>query len=287
MQYPIQSRDGNSRDVFISHASEDKEPFVRRLVDALMKQGISVWFDEFELQIGDSLRQKIDEGLRRSRYALVIFSPTFFEKHWTQYEMDGLIARQMSGTERVILPIWRGLSREEIAQQSLSLTDICAGDTSIDSLETIASKVANKVKGITPSRPSLQSATQSDSVGRTFGVFYIAPSGTKELPLGPVAKNPIGSPHYMEGWISMVASDQELEYIIEGTTLRVQLNWGHSQLGDEIFAMNMVDKGEPFALTIRTSTGSQLYFPLVENTNPRNRRRGYSNPSGWMVFNIR
>lgn len=49
-------------DVFISHATEDKEELVRPLAVALQGHGLSVWYDEFELRVGDSLRRKIDAG---------------------------------------------------------------------------------------------------------------------------------------------------------------------------------------------------------------------------------
>jgi len=70
------------RDVFICHASEDKDAIARPLAEALRERGHVVWFDEFELEIGDSLRQEIDRGLARSRFGVVILSPSFFEKKW-------------------------------------------------------------------------------------------------------------------------------------------------------------------------------------------------------------
>ena len=286
MQAQTQPSDTEYRDLFISHASEDKDDFVRPLVHALVEEGLQVWFDEFELHIGDSLRQKIDEGLRRSRYGLVVFSPTFFEKHWTQYEMDGLIAKQMAG-ERVILPVWHRLTRDEIAQQGPSLTDIISLNSSTDSAEVIASKVAAVVKRSTPAHPARQPATQSSDVDRAFGVFYIAPSGTEEPPPGPITKDPIGWLHNTEGWKSMVNNDQELEYLIQGQTLRIRLDWGNTLSGDEIFAQQLIGKGVPFALTIRSSDGQQRYLPSVENTTPGWNWMGRSNPSGWIVFNIR
>ena len=85
----------------------------------------------------------------------------------------------------------------------------------------------------------------------------------------------------------MVTSDQELEYLIQGQTLRVRLDWGNTLSGDEIFAQQLVGKGVPFALTIRSSDGRQRYLPSVENATPGWNRMGRSNPSGWMVFNIR
>lgn len=65
-------------DVFISHASEDKPSIVRSLADALVAEGLTVWYDEFELRIGDSLRRKIDLGLAKSRVGLVVLSKRLF-----------------------------------------------------------------------------------------------------------------------------------------------------------------------------------------------------------------
>ena len=67
-------------DVFISHASEDKADVARPLAAHLQKLGLRVWLDEFELTLGDSLRRKIDHGLSKSKYGLVILSPAFFSK---------------------------------------------------------------------------------------------------------------------------------------------------------------------------------------------------------------
>lgn len=71
-------------DVFISHATEDKEEIVRPLATALVVRGLRVWYDEFELRIGDSLRRKIDAGLANSRFGVVVLSPNFFAKNWPQ-----------------------------------------------------------------------------------------------------------------------------------------------------------------------------------------------------------
>jgi hypothetical protein len=79
---PILESGGEAYDVFISHASEDKDSVVRDLADALTAQGLRVWYDEFTLRIGDSLRQKIDRGLAASRVGLVVLSPSFISKGW-------------------------------------------------------------------------------------------------------------------------------------------------------------------------------------------------------------
>jgi hypothetical protein len=101
------SADSSSKtwDVFISHASEDKEAFVRPLARGLAERGVTVWFDEFTLAIGDSLRRSIDQGLARSRFGVVVISKNFLHKEWPQKELDGLVAREINGI-KVILPVW-------------------------------------------------------------------------------------------------------------------------------------------------------------------------------------
>ena len=127
-------------DVFISHASEDKEAIVRSLADALVKGGLKVWYDEFELKIGDSLRRKIDKGLAHSRFGIVVLSQAFFKKGWTNYELDGLVTRSVSG-EQILLPIWHNISKNEVIEYSPSLADKVARSTSNYTVEEIANEI--------------------------------------------------------------------------------------------------------------------------------------------------
>ena len=128
-------------DVFICHATEDKDDIVRPLTNALIAEDLRVWYDEFELRIGDSLRRKIDNGLSRSRFGVVIISHSFFAKNWTQYELDGLVTREMTG-EQVILPIWHQISKSEVIEKSPSLADKVARNTSEFTIDEIACEIA-------------------------------------------------------------------------------------------------------------------------------------------------
>jgi hypothetical protein len=136
---------GRSWDVFISHATEDKETLVRPLALALQERGVRVWYDEFELKLGDSLRRKIDAGLAQSRFGVVVLSPAFFAKNWPQYELDGLVTREMSG-QQVILPLWPKLSKNEVIAQSPSLADKIARNTADATVEEIADEIAEVVQ---------------------------------------------------------------------------------------------------------------------------------------------
>ncbi|MCB1327327.1 MAG: DUF1883 domain-containing protein [Spirochaetales bacterium] len=128
-------------DVFISHASEDKHAIVRPLAHALKEHGLRVWYDEFELRIGDSLRRKIDAGLARSRFGLVVLSRSFFAKGWPNYELDGLVTRSVSG-EQVLLPIWHEITKQELLEYSPSLADKLARSTATHTVAEIAEEIA-------------------------------------------------------------------------------------------------------------------------------------------------
>lgn len=132
------------RDVFICHASEDKAAVARPLAESLLAGNLRVWFDEYELKIGDSLRRKIDQGLANSRFGVVILSESFFSKHWPQHELDGLVARQNSG-EPIILPIWHKLSKAEVMAYSPSLADKIARSTSSYTVSEIAEEIISVV----------------------------------------------------------------------------------------------------------------------------------------------
>ena len=77
-------------DFFICHASEDKEDLVRRLAETLVTKGAKVWYDEFTLKVGDSLRQEIDRGLAKTKFGIVVLSQYFFDKPWPERELGGL-----------------------------------------------------------------------------------------------------------------------------------------------------------------------------------------------------
>jgi hypothetical protein len=141
---PTSDSGGETYDVFISHASEDKDEVVRPLAEALRAEGLRVWYDEFELRIGDSLRRKIDKGLVSSRFGLVVLSPSFIAKGWTNYELDGIVARSVSG-EQVILPIWHKLTKKEVVAYSPSLADKVARNTASYTIEEMAEEISELI----------------------------------------------------------------------------------------------------------------------------------------------
>jgi hypothetical protein len=115
-------------DAFISYADEDKEEIAKPLADALIDLGYTIWYDEYSLKVGDSLRRSIDQGLSNSRYAVVIFSLNFFKKKWTNNELDGLVVREHND-EKFILPVWHRISLDDIVQYSPMLAGRIAATT--------------------------------------------------------------------------------------------------------------------------------------------------------------
>src|ERR1035441_5591512 len=149
-------------DVFISHASEDKESIARPLAEALQEAGVRVWLDEQELQIGDSLSGKMDQGLSRSRYGVVILSPAFFAKHWPKKELAGLRALEDAG-RKVILPIWHNVDKATVARFSPPLADSFAANSD-QGMFTLAAMISKVVFQKGTGSPS----AESPSIARRF-----------------------------------------------------------------------------------------------------------------------
>jgi len=133
-----------SFDLYVSYASQDKD-FARSLVSELAAQGISVWFDEGEIRVGDDILRHIEEGLEHSRYFVLIVSPAFFERSWTQFELGVALARPEVGKARV-LPIYLGVDADTVRQHMPLLADKLAVDGSKYSANEIARIIAEQVK---------------------------------------------------------------------------------------------------------------------------------------------
>ncbi len=142
-------------DVFISHASEDKEDFVDEFATKARAAGLRVWYDRFSLQWGDSLRESIDRGLRSSLFGVAVLSPSFFSKDWTRYELDGLVERMLDGSSR-LLPIWHRLTRDDVSRHAPSLANRLALTTANMSVDAIVHELVilrDAYRGRTPDAP--------------------------------------------------------------------------------------------------------------------------------------
>ncbi len=133
-------------DVFVSHASPDKDSFVRPFAEALEGHGLSVWFDEFVLKPGSSLRRGIDEGIRKARYGIVVLSPAFLGvRPWTEHELDGLMNGYIYNRQ-VLLPIWHGVDADDVAAYSPSLADKVGIPTTDRTPSAIATEIADFIR---------------------------------------------------------------------------------------------------------------------------------------------
>ena len=133
---------GEEYDVFVSHAYEDKELFVDEFVVALRNQGLKVWYDTDNLKWGDSMREKIDRGLAKSKYGVVILSPNYIAEHkyWTKAELNGLFqVETING--KTILPIWHNLTKKQVVEYSPIIADRKAMTTASMTPEEIAAEL--------------------------------------------------------------------------------------------------------------------------------------------------
>ena len=131
-------------DFFISHAWEDKEAVAKPLA-AMIQKGAKVWLDKYQMTVGDSLRQSIDDGLAHSRYGIVILSETYFKKFWTGKELNGLFAKQEDG-EKVILPVWHNISKDKVKEYSPILADMLALKTADFTIDELAEQFVSLIR---------------------------------------------------------------------------------------------------------------------------------------------
>ena len=142
-KYIIQ-KDDYQYDVFLSHASEDKDDVARPLAILLQERGLQVWYDEFELRIGDNLVAKLNAGINASRFGILVLSKDFFGKNWTEYELDSL--EYLAVTEdRVLFPIWHNIIESEIRAYRPSLAKMLARSTTSCTIEEIADEICDAI----------------------------------------------------------------------------------------------------------------------------------------------
>lgn len=126
---------------FICHDWRDKSTIARPLAVELSKMMCPVWFDEFSLKVGDSLRQNIEKGIKECKKCIVILSPSFFSNNgWTKVEFNSIFSREIIEKGHVILPVWHQVSKEQVYEYSPSLVDRLGVSTDL-TIEEIARKL--------------------------------------------------------------------------------------------------------------------------------------------------
>ena len=133
-------------DVFISHASEDKQPLVEELVSRLKAEGIRVWYDKDNINWGDRFRAKIDEGLEKAQYGIIILSPDYVkeDKYWTKAELDALFQIESTTGKKVLLPVWHHLSKNEV----IAFSPLFASRSALNTATMTIAEIAANVKKI-------------------------------------------------------------------------------------------------------------------------------------------
>lgn len=174
----IMSETDTEFDVFISHASEDKDSIARPLADELKRRGLRVWYDETALGWGCSLRREIDAGLANSRFGVVILSEHFFSKEWPQAELDGLLTKEMNGGER-LLPIWHNITRDAVERFSPILASKMARNSVDRSVEQLAVELVSICRRSPVS--ILQPTTRTEYVSISDGLKKWHSAGRREF----------------------------------------------------------------------------------------------------------
>jgi len=109
--HPVSADTETEKVTFVSHASEYK-PFVKNLADTLLRYGVRVWYDDYEIAVGDSIRDKLNEGLSVSEYGVVVLSHNFFKKRWPKRELAALASLLNEGH---LLPVFLNITPGEVA----------------------------------------------------------------------------------------------------------------------------------------------------------------------------
>ena len=127
-------------DVFLSHATEDKDAVARPLATALQDRGLRVWFDEFEFRIGDNLVAKLNAGINGSRFGIVVLSEAFFAKQWTIHELN-MLEHLWVTKNHIIFPVWHNITLEEVRAFRVSLANIIGLSTDSYTIAEIADEI--------------------------------------------------------------------------------------------------------------------------------------------------
>ncbi|MBS0189699.1 MAG: toll/interleukin-1 receptor domain-containing protein [Phycisphaerales bacterium] len=131
---------------FISHDSRDKDLIARPLAHALQHLNCPVWYDEFSLKIGDSLRESIERGIAACKKCVVIITPHFLSNSgWTKSEFNAVFSKELHEGKHAILPVWSGVSRADVYAYSPIIVDRYAGKWE-DGADALASKLVTSIR---------------------------------------------------------------------------------------------------------------------------------------------
>ena len=140
-------------DLFISHANCDK-PYVNKLVTELKKVTYDIWYDSQCISIGDDQEKKIEEGLKKSEFGVIVISKDFFDREWTNRELNVLLSKQFYSNKKVILPVLLDVTVKEYSSKYPNLKNIFALEAKSDAsnisdiVYAIAKELLKSFKGV-------------------------------------------------------------------------------------------------------------------------------------------
>jgi hypothetical protein len=123
-----ESRNKNEKPyAFLSHDSRDKDLIAKPIVHGLAKLACPIWYDEYSLQIGDSLRESIEKGIKETNKCILVLTPNFLKNPgWTKTEFNSVFTKDLLKNNRSILPIWYQVTKEQVYEYSPMLLDTVA-----------------------------------------------------------------------------------------------------------------------------------------------------------------
>lgn len=190
--------------------------FARPLARRLRALGLKVWFDEFSLKVGDSLRESIERGLSRSRYGIVIFSKSFFAKKWTKAELSGLFSREMEGKRKktVILPVWYKVTSADFKKAGLPIQADRIALRSRDGVDGVARSLVERIK------PELLRLEVRQKAASEAGQTFIEEARQKYPGYDfAVFSNAANLPHIPGTIASVISGSQRVDVLVSDRSL--------------------------------------------------------------------
>jgi hypothetical protein len=245
--------DEQGHDVFISHASEDKEAVARPIAEALASAGWRVWLDEYELVVGDRLTESINAGLASSRFGVVVLSRAFFAKRWPKEELEGLAAKEAATGSKVILPVWHGIDQQYLADVAPTL----AGRLGVSTTQGISVVAKELVRALSRERQAPVDAEGSEPIVRS-----LTPS---ERTLGAVKTD---ARRWSETpWVALRESDSARTWLIRFIDMYEGMDAGP---GDPVHAVRM--KAQEFLDAGATDEHPRIVIKMIAEALPNDPR---------------
>ena len=122
-----------------------KEELVEDLYKSLDKLGIQIFYDKESIEWGDNWKDKILNGVKKAEFAIIVISENFFGREWTEKELKELLSRQNRNGQKLILPILKNITMEQLQQEYPSVADIQAIDSKNNSTDEIALMFAKQL----------------------------------------------------------------------------------------------------------------------------------------------